>query len=220
MKNVVLIVAGGSGIRMGTTIPKQFLEINGKPVILHTLEKFISFDPAIEVILVINPDHQSIWDRLTLDFNLSVNFKIASGGETRFNSVKNGLALIKNESLVGIHDAVRPLIKIETIRNIYKEASTYGNAVPAVPVKESVREIKGSGSKIIDRSALQLIQTPQVFLFSILKKAYNTPYLPFFTDDASVVEKSGVEIHLVQGDYYNLKITSPEDIEIARNLLD
>ena len=220
MKNTVIIVAGGSGTRMGTTIPKQFLEINGKPVILHTLEKFISFDPEIEVIMLINPDHMSVWNRLILDYNLSINLKIAIGGETRFNSVKNGLALIKSESLVGIHDAVRPLIKIETISNIYKQAGIYGNAVPSVPVKESVREIKGSGSKIIDRSVLQLIQTPQVFLFSILKKAYNTPYLPFFTDDASVVEKSGVEIHLVRGDYYNIKITSPEDIEIARNLLD
>lgn len=219
MKNAVIIVAGGTGMRMGTSIPKQFLKIKGKPVILHTIEKFVSFDPDIEIVLVINPVHRPIWDHIVADFNVHLDYKIAAGGETRFHSVKNGLALIRNESLVGIHDAVRPLIKTGLISEIYKMAGIMGNAVPSVQVMESVRQITESGSKVVDRSVLQLVQTPQVFLYSILKKAYDTLYLPEFTDDASVVEKSGVKINLVDGDHYNIKITTPEDIEIVNALL-
>ncbi len=137
----------------------------------------------------------------------------------RFHSVKNGLGLLKGDPLVGIHDAVRPLISVNTIRNIYRFASIHGNAVPAVQIRESVREIQDSGSNIIDRSRLKLIQTPQVFKYSVLKKAYDTEFLAEFTDDASVVEKSGIKINLVDGDIYNIKITTPEDIEIANSLL-
>lgn len=219
MKNAVIIVAGGKGSRMGTSIPKQFLEIAGKPVILHTMEKFLSFDPEIEMILVINQDYIQIWDQLFHNYKLSNKIKIASGGETRFHSVKNGLMLLEGDFLVGIHDAVRPLISVETIRNIYKHAAIHGNAIPVVPVRESVREVQVSGSKMLDRTVLRLIQTPQVFRYPILKKAYDTDFMPEFTDDARVVEKSGVKIHLVDGDIYNFKITTPEDIKIAQGLL-
>lgn len=219
MKNAVIIVAGGTGSRMGSSIPKQFLEIAGKPVILHTIEKFLSFDPEIEMILVINQDYIHIWDQLSLKYKLSDKFKIAAGGETRFHSVKNGLMLLEGDLLVGIHDSVRPMISVETIRNIYNHAAIHGNAIPVIPVKESVRKVDDSGSKMIDRSVLKLIQTPQVFKYSLLKKAYETDFQPEFTDDAIVVERSGVQIHLVEGDSYNFKITTPEDIEIARCLL-
>jgi 2-C-methyl-D-erythritol 4-phosphate cytidylyltransferase len=219
MKNAIIIVAGGTGSRMGTSVPKQFLEIAGKPVIVHTIEKFLTFDPDIEMILVINPAYRLIWDQLILKNRFSKEFKIAEGGETRFHSVKSGLKLLEGDHLVGIHDAVRPLISVETIRKIYKYAAIHGNAIPAVPVRESVREVVDSDSKMVDRSALKLIQTPQVFRYSVLKKAYETEYLPEFTDDAIVVEKSGVQIHLVDGDTYNIKITSPEDIEVAKRLL-
>jgi 2-C-methyl-D-erythritol 4-phosphate cytidylyltransferase len=219
MKNAVIIVAGGTGSRMGTPVPKQFLEIAGKPVILHTIEKFLAFDPDIEMILVINPAYRPVWDQLILNFRLPAAFKIAEGGETRFHSVKNGIMLLKESSLVGIHDAVRPMISVETIKKIYKHAAIHGNAIPAVPVRESVREVWDSGSKMIDRSVLKYIQTPQVFLYSLLKKAYETDFLPEFTDDASVVEKSGIQIHLVDGDPCNIKITTPEDIEIAKSFL-
>jgi 2-C-methyl-D-erythritol 4-phosphate cytidylyltransferase len=171
------------------------------------------------MILVINHAYRHIWDQLILNFSLPVEFKIALGGETRFHSVKNGLLLLNGNPLVGIHDAVRPLISVETIRNIYKHAAIHGNAIPAVPVRESVREIMDSGSKMVDRSVLKLIQTPQVFRYSVLKKAYETDFLPEFTDDARVVEKSGVQIHLVDGDTYNIKITTPEDVEIAKSFL-
>ena len=219
MKNAVIIVAGGTGSRMGISIPKQFLEIAGKPVILHTIDKFLAFDPNIDMILVINQDYIHFWDQLILKYKLSDNFKIAPGCETRFHSVKNGLMFIEGNPLVGIHDAVRPLISVETIRNIYNHATIHGNAIPVVPVKESVRVVQDSGSKMVNRAVLKLIQTPQVFRYSVLKKAYETNFLPEFTDDASVVEKSGVKIHLVEGDTCNIKITTPEDIEIANGFL-
>jgi 2-C-methyl-D-erythritol 4-phosphate cytidylyltransferase len=219
MKNTVIIVAGGSGTRMGTSVPKQFLEINNKPVIIHTIEKFYFFDRNIHLILVISSGHRSIWDQISRNFSIPLRYEIAIGGQTRYHSVKNGLNLVKEESLVGIHDAVRPLIRTETIADIYREAANHGNAVPCVPVRESVREIKLSGSRIIDRKDLTLVQTPQVFLYTVLKKAYKIPYSAEFTDDASLVERSGVKIHLVQGDLYNIKITSPEDLEIAGRIL-
>ena len=219
MRNTVIIVAGGTGSRMGTSVPKQFLEIAGKPVILHTIEKFLAFDPDIEIILVINRAYKHFLDELILNNRLHNEFKIAMGGETRFHSVKNGLMLIEGDTWVGIHDAVRPLISVKTIRNIYKNAAINGNAVPAIPVKESIREVSDSGSKMVDRSMLKLIQTPQVFRNSVLQKAYKIDFMPEFTDDASVVEKSGVQIHLVDGDTYNIKITTPEDLEIAESFL-
>ncbi len=219
MTNVVIIVAGGSGSRMGSSIPKQFLEIAGKPVIVHTIEKFLLFDPGIELIMVINPSYLNTWDKLAGKYNLTKNCKVTPGGKTRFHSVKNGLMFVRHESLIGIHDAVRPLISVETIRNLYKQAAIYGNAIPAVPVNETVRETFGSSNRMIDRSTLKLIQTPQVFLYSIVNKAYETIYSSDFTDDASVVEKSGVDLNLIDGDFYNIKITTPEDIEIAKSLL-
>jgi 2-C-methyl-D-erythritol 4-phosphate cytidylyltransferase len=219
MGNAVIIVAGGTGIRMGTSVPKQFLEISGKPIILHTIDKFLAFDREIDIVLVINPKYQDLWDQIKLKFNLQREFKIATGGEMRFHSVKNGLALLEGDPLVGVHDAVRPLVSVKTINDIYKYASQHGNAVPAVGIRESVREIQDSGTRIVDRSKLKLIQTPQVFKYSILKKAYETEFLPEFTDDASVVEKSGVKINLVDGDIHNIKITTQEDFAVASSLL-
>ena len=219
MNNAVIIVAGGVGKRMGTDIPKQYLEIKNKPVIIHTIEKFLKFDPEIRLVIVINTDYLQIWDELIKKFPIQSKYQIVFGGKTRFHSVMNGLKMIDEESLVGIHDAVRPLISVETIKNIYKHAEIHGNAIPVIDVKETTRILTESGSKMLDRSLLKMVQTPQVFKYNILKNAYRTEYMSEFTDDASVVEHSGVGIHLVEGDNYNFKITSPEDFEIAKRIL-
>jgi 2-C-methyl-D-erythritol 4-phosphate cytidylyltransferase len=218
MKNSVIIVAGGKGVRMGSVIPKQFIEINGKPLIVHTIGKFIEFDPDIDLIIVLNKDFLQYWENISNQFTLP-RYKLAYGGKERFHSVKNGLQLGEKDSLVGIHDAVRPLISAENIKRIYSEASVHGNAVPVIPVKDTLRQITPSGSKIIDRSGYVIIQTPQVFHYDMLIRAYDTEYNPLFTDDAGVVENSGTAIHLVDGNPYNIKITDPEDLIIAKALL-
>jgi 2-C-methyl-D-erythritol 4-phosphate cytidylyltransferase len=219
MRNSVIIVAGGLGKRMGSALPKQFLEIHGKALIIYTLEKFLEFDPEIEIVLVINDDYIEYWNKAKKKVGFNQKVKIASGGETRFYSVQSGLKMLEGDSLVGIHDAVRPLVSVETIQRVYDVAEMFGSAVPCIPLKESVREVIENKSKPLDRSKIQIVQTPQVFRSAILQKSYDTPCMEEFTDDASVVEKVGYEIKLVQGDEYNLKITTPEDFEIAKMLL-
>lgn len=220
MRNSVIIVAGGSGKRMGGSLPKQFLEVNGKPIIIFTLEKFLQFDPAIEIVLVINESYYEYWNKIKIKTGFNHPIKIAAGGKTRFHSVKSGISVLEGESLVGIHDSVRPLVTLETIQRVYNAAGIFGAAIPSIPLKESVREIRGDKSQPLDRSFIQVVQTPQVFRSGILRKAYQTDYTEAFTDDASVVENAGVEIKLVAGDEYNLKITTPEDFEIAKILLN
>jgi 2-C-methyl-D-erythritol 4-phosphate cytidylyltransferase len=220
MRNSVIIVAGGTGKRMGTALPKQFLEVNGKPLIMFTIEKFLEFDPSIEIVLVINRFFLDYWMKIENTYGLNYPLRIISGGETRFQSVKNGISLLEGESLVGIHDSVRPLVSVEAIRRVYAEAEISGAAIPCIPLKESVREISDKSSRPLDRSLIQVVQTPQVFRSEILNKAYQTVYNEAFTDDASVVEKAGYDISIVHGDEYNLKITTPEDFEIAKILLN
>jgi len=219
MSNSVIIVAGGSGKRMGASMPKQFLKISGKELIFYTLEKFLEFDPAIEMILVIHSDYKDYWEKTVSSSGFDYPVKIASGGETRFHSVKNGINMLETGSLVGIHDSVRPLVSVSTIQRVYDAAEMFGSAIPCIPLKESVREISGETSRPLDRSAIQIVQTPQVFRASILQRAYECSFDEDFTDDASVVEKAGFGIKLIQGDEYNLKITTPEDFEIASLLL-
>ncbi len=213
------MVAGGSGMRMGSALPKQFLEIDGKALIIYALEKFIAFDPSIEIILVLGNNYYNYWEsaRLKADFHFPV--KIATGGKTRFHSVKNGIGLLEGDALVGIHDAVRPLVSVATIGRVYAAAKEFGSAIPTIPLKESVREHKSEKSRPLNRSEIRIVQTPQVFRSSVLRKSYETEYKEDFTDDASVVENAGFELQLVSGDEFNLKITTPEDLEIAKILL-
>ena len=219
MRNSVIIVAGGSGKRMGVALPKQFLEIDNKALVIYTIEKFLKFDPEIEIILVINEVFFDYWKKIKTVSGFEYPVKLAAGGETRFHSVKNGIEKIEGDSLVGIHDSVRPLVSVETIQRVYSAADTFGCAIPCIPLKESVRETSGDKSRPLDRSKIYVVQTPQVFRSGILKHAYNTSYTDAFTDDASVVEKAGYNIKLVEGDEYNLKITTPGDFEIAKILL-
>jgi 2-C-methyl-D-erythritol 4-phosphate cytidylyltransferase len=219
MDNYVIIVAGGSGTRMKSPVPKQFLELAGKPVLMHTILKFVTFDPSIRIILVLPEEHHATWLELCAKYRFGLKYSIVNGGETRFHSVKNGLNIIKGDGIVAVHDGVRPLVSDETIVRCFKKAEECGNAVPCVPVYETARLIEGNYSRLIDRSALRLIQTPQVFNVKIIQQAYLQTYRPYFTDDAAVIESTGEIIHLVEGNRENIKITEPLDLAYAQYLL-
>jgi len=216
-KNYAIIVGGGSGTRMQSVIPKQFLLLNGRPVLMHTMEAFQKSAAAPELIIVLPADYHSYWKQLCETHNFIIGHQLVNGGETRFHSVKNGLALIADgsASLVAIHDAVRPLTSTRIIDESYLHAGQHGNAVTAVKSRDSVRQLKGETSTALVRDEIYLIQTPQTFQSSQLKRAYLQPYNENFTDDASVVEQTGVPINLIEGSYQNIKITFPEDIAVA-----
>jgi 2-C-methyl-D-erythritol 4-phosphate cytidylyltransferase len=219
-KYYAIIVAGGSGSRMQATIPKQFLLLNGLPVLMHTIEAFYRSTSQPQIILVLPADSRSYWDELCKQYNFGSPHKIVDGGNTRFHSVKNGLDLITdNDAVVAVHDAVRPLTSAQIIDNAYNHAVQHGNAVVAVKSRDSIRQVKNEASMSLLRDEIYLVQTPQTFQSAQLKKAYEQPYDPKFTDDASVVEETGVAIKLVAGDYRNIKITFPEDIAIAELLM-
>jgi len=218
MQKSVIIVAGGIGSRMNAEIPKQFIEIAGKPIVMHTLQKFYLFDPFITIILVLPLQHIALWYALVEKHKFKIQVQIAIGGETRFDSVKSGLVLVEN-GIVAIHDAVRPLVSKETIKRAFETALLKGNAIPSLPANDSMRILDFSGSKSLIRSQVRIIQTPQCFETTIIKKAYNQVYDSNFTDDASVLEKTGEKINLVEGNLENIKITTPFDIKIAEALL-
>jgi len=218
-KNYVIIVAGGSGIRMQAAVPKQFLLLNGLPVLMHTINAFYNSLSQPQIILVLPQAHREYWDELCLKHNFSVPHTVTNGGETRFHSVKNGLGLIKEDGVIAVHDAVRPLTDTKIIDTAFEYAATNGNAIVAVQSRDSIRQVKNELSAALNRDEIYLVQTPQVFRSDILIKAYEQVYQPEFTDDASVVEQLGVNIHIVPGTYTNIKITFPEDIAIAEMLL-
>lgn len=220
MQNFVIIVAGGSGTRMGSEVPKQFLLLNEKPILMHTIDAFISYSKVIKVILVLPETQISTWNTLCTTHDYTVEHQIVQGGETRFHSVKNGLASIASEkALVAIHDGVRPIISKKIITKTFEAAEHYGNGIAAVPLKDSIRKIEEKQTKAVDRDQYWAIQTPQVFILTAIKKAYKTPFDTSFTDDATVFEKMGNSIHLVHGDYKNIKITTKEDLIIASAFL-
>lgn len=215
MKNYAIIVAGGSGSRMNAEIPKQFLLLDGRPILMHTIEAFFNSEISPAIILVLNVDFHAYWEELCRQYNFTIPHTLVKAGSQRFLSVKNGLKVIKGNGIVAVHDAVRPLISSEIISRSFSEASAYGNAVTAIPSKDSVRQLSGDISTALNRNEIFLVQTPQTFEVGLLKKAYKQPYRIEFTDDASVVEKLGVPIHLVAGDSRNIKITFPEDLLLA-----
>ncbi|MBB4036456.1 2-C-methyl-D-erythritol 4-phosphate cytidylyltransferase [Dysgonomonas hofstadii] len=219
MKNNVIIVAGGKGLRMGIDLPKQFIPLGGKPVLMHTFNAFRSFDENINIVLVLPVSHQDYWKALCSEYNFTIPHTIATGGETRFHSVKNGLSFIK-EGIVAVQDGVRPFGSTEMIKRCFDATATYQAVVPVIDSTDSLREmIDAERSKIIDRSKIRLVQTPQVFHSHLLKKAYETEYNDTFTDDASVVEAMGVNIHLVKGEITNIKITTPFDLKVGELIL-
>lgn len=220
--NAVIIVAGGKGLRMGGEIPKQFLPLGGKTILMRTINRFLEFDSSIQVILVLPESQQDYWYSLCEEYRFQQPYVIANGGETRFHSVKNGLAKVsKAVELIGVHDGVRPFVSIETIRAAYEEASRSGAAVPVIDVVETIRHlVDESGSVTVPRGDYRLVQTPQVFSSELLLSAYAQPYTDFFTDDASVVERFGHAVRLVAGNRENIKITTPFDLKVAEVLKD
>jgi 2-C-methyl-D-erythritol 4-phosphate cytidylyltransferase len=220
MQRTIIIVAGGAGSRMGTKIPKQFLELKGKPVLMHTLEKFFSFDDSIEIILVLPLDQVPQWDKLCIHHNFKIKHQVAFGGDTRFHSVKSGMKMAIPGSVVGIHDGVRPLVSMATIRRCYETAEMEGNAIPAVTSTESVRYTKNAQNHFVARQDIKLIQTPQVFRWNQVQNAYDQEFKDKFTDDASVVESMGFPVNLVAGNPENIKITTPLDMRLAEAILD
>ncbi len=219
MKKFVIIVAGGSGSRMGTEIPKQFLELAGKPVLMLTIQIFCDYDPDCELILVLPEKHWEFWSGLCLKHSFSIVHQVVSGGKTRFDSVRNGLKLIQDEGIVFIHDGVRPLVSSETLQRCFETAIKNGNAIPVLPVTESLRKSDGKQTISVDRSLYFNVQTPQTFRSEQILEAFRQNYDPAFTDDASVVEKAGYSIALVDGNPENIKITSPTDLIIAEAFL-
>lgn len=221
MEKYVIIVAGGKGLRMGGDIPKQFVPINGMPVLMRTIEAFYAYDSQINIILVLPSAHQAYWKGLCEEYHFSIPYQLANGGETRFHSVKNGLALIPSTGgVVGVHDGVRPFVAQSVIKECYEQAAQLQAVVPVTEVLETVRYIReDGGSETVPRDRYKLVQTPQVFTVDLLKKAYAQEYIPLFTDDASVVEHCGATVHLVKGNIENIKLTTPFDLKVAEALL-
>lgn len=221
MKFFAVIVAGGSGSRMNSERPKQFLLLNGKPVLMHSISAFAACSEKPEILVVLNQQQFLFWNELCEAHHFNLKHQLVVGGETRFHSVKNALNTIDEPAVVAVHDAVRPLISASIISNAYQKALIDGNAVVAVPSKDSVRWQKTNGeTQNLNRSEVFLVQTPQTFELTILKKAYKQEYKEEFTDDASVVEYSGVKINLLAGNPENFKITFPADLKIAEMLLN
>lgn len=217
--NYALIVAGGKGLRMGSELPKQFLPIGGEPVLMRTIEAFYAYNSEIQIILVLPCSQQPYWADLCREHHFSIPHRVADGGETRFHSVKNGLAFVKTSGLVGVHDGVRPFVAGEVIARCYTLAAEKKAVVPVIDVVETVRHLEGGESVTVNRDEYKLVQTPQVFDADLLKKAYEQPYTADFTDDASVVEALGSPVFLTAGNRENIKITTPFDLKIATALL-
>ena len=218
MKKYIIIVAGGKGLRMGGDIPKQFLPVCGKPVLMRTLEAFHAYDTSIHLILVLPVSQQVYWKQLCEEYQFDLMHEIADGGETRFHSVKNGLALVKEDGLVGVHDGVRPFVSQEVIARCYDEALSLKAVIPVVGVVETVRHLTDEGSETVPRDQYKLVQTPQVFDVALLRRAYEQTYTDMFTDDASVVEALGEKVYLVEGNRENIKLTTPFDLKLAELL--
>ena len=225
----IIIVAGGKGLRMGSDIPKQFLPIGGKPVLMRTLERFREYSAELQIILVLPEAQQAYWRELCKQYNCPLPlegtgggfYQLANGGQTRFHSVQNGLAKVPDDAqgVVGVHDGVRPFPSIEVIKNCYETARTKKAVIPVIPVVETVRHLEGEKSVTVPRGDYRLVQTPQTFDIQLLKAANRQPYNDGFTDDASVVESYGYEITLVEGNRENIKITTPYDLKIAEVLI-
>lgn len=220
MRKYAIVVAGGKGLRMGGEVPKQFIPVHGKPVLMRTLEAFRRYDSEMTLILVLPADQQEYWKHLCETYRFALPHRIADGGETRFHSVRNGLELIDGEEgWVAVHDGVRPFVSQDVIARCFSEVCRHRAVVPVTDVVETLRHLReDKGSDTVARSEYRLVQTPQVFDVSLLKEAYRQPYVPCFTDDASVVEALGMEVCLVPGNRENIKLTTPFDLKIAEAL--
>ena len=215
----VIIVAGGTGSRMKNELPKQLIEIKNKPVIVYSIEKFIQFNKDIQVIISLHRDYFELFEKIKTQYQIK-NIQVVQGGDTRYQSVKNALSILnENITIVGVHDAARPLVSLQTIEKTFTDAKQHGAAIPVIDMNESLREVNNNESIAVDRTKFKIVQTPQCFKKDVLVSAYNMPYSPLFTDDASVVEKNGHNIFLTEGNKENIKITYPQDLIVAQILL-
>lgn len=220
MNRYIIVVAGGSGSRMKSDLPKQFLPLPDRPLLMLTLEVFQRYDAEMQLILVLPEAHLSLWKSLCEQHAFELPHQLVAGGATRFHSVKNGLDQVPDgEGVVGVHDGVRPLVSSTTIDRAFMGAAEHGNAIPVVQVTESVREQDESGNRAVNRDRFRLVQTPQCFQVSLLKSAFQQPYQDSFTDDASVLEANGGSIHLVEGNRENIKLTTQADLRLAQALM-
>ena len=221
MEKYALIVAGGSGSRMGTEIPKQFLSLGNAPILMHTVKRFWGYSHNINIIVVLPSEQITRWKQLCEKNQFNIPHTIIAGGNTRFESVRNGLNSIstKSKALVAIHDGVRPFISKKLLDNAYNSAAENGNAIVSVPLKDSIRKIENGKNTAVDRSKYHIMQTPQTFLLSTITSAFSVEESPLFTDDAAVAEASGVEIHLIEGSYETIKRTTPEDLALAEAIM-
>lgn len=218
----IIIVAGGKGLRMGGDIPKQFMKIGGEPVLMHTLRRFREYSEKLNIILVLPHDQQGYWQQLCQQHHFDVEHQVVDGGETRFDSSKNGLSAIPDdaEGVVGIHDGVRPFVSVEVIDRCFETARDEYACIPVLPMTDTLRYIDPhGGGKNVMRSDYRIVQTPQAFDIALLKQAFNRPYQESFTDDASVVEALGCQVQMVEGNRENIKITTPFDLAVAETLM-
>lgn len=224
MKKYLIVVAGGKGLRMGGDLPKQFQLLGDKPVLMVTLERLHAIDPTMQLILVLPADHFEMWMELCRKYEFSVPLLLAQGGATRFHSVQNGLAQVDDieEALVGVHDGVRPFVSSKVVDDCFREAWIHGAAIPMIEVQDSLRHIVGGNgvTEVVPRDRYRLVQTPQVFKLSILRSAYEQRFVESFTDDASVVEASGVQVVSVEGNRENIKLTTPFDFMVAKTIME
>ncbi len=218
-KQFAIIVAGGSGTRMGSSIPKQFLMLNGKPILVHTIQQFLAANADMTIVVVLPEIAMQQWFQIVSDFPFLQKTKTAVGGGTRFDSVKNGLALLPNEGLIAVHDAVRPMASVTLIQNCFHAADEFGNGIAAIACVDTVRQKIKNGFEMLDRNNLWLMQTPQCFDLEKLQSAYQNTTSNHFTDDAEVFAASGFQLHLVEGEKNNLKITLPQDLHFAEYLI-
>jgi 2-C-methyl-D-erythritol 4-phosphate cytidylyltransferase len=219
MKPIAIIVAGGSGTRMGSDTPKQFLEVAGAPLLVHSISAFVSAIPEMEIVVVLPGAYLEAGSDLVARYLPDQAFFFAEGGETRFHSVQRGLQLVREPSIVFVHDAVRCLVSPDLIRRCYRQAMDVGSAIPAVAVSDSIRKLHADGHVAVERTSLRAIQTPQTFQSAILLQAFRQSYDPTFTDEASVVERQGDKVDLIEGEVSNIKVTWPVDLVVAAELL-
>lgn len=219
MKKTAIIVAGGTGQRMGTVVPKQFLEIEGKSILLHTIDQFVAAFSEINFIIVLPAGYIEEGQKIIASSGLSQQFQFVAGGDTRFQSVKNGLAEVDQDAVVFVHDAVRCLLTPALIQRCFQQAMEKGSAIPAVSSTDTIRIIDGDSHHVVDRENVMMIQTPQTFNAALLIKAFEQAYQPSFTDEANVVESAGTPVFLVDGEFENIKITRPLDLAIAEYIL-
>ena len=220
-KHAVVIVAGGKGLRVGADIPKQFLPLAGKPMLMHTIERFYEFDNTIEIVVVLHPDYFALWNDLCKEYSFAINCELIVGGDTRFDSVKRGLAAVSSNTIVGIHDAARPFVTKELIAHCYMKAEQEQcGVIPVVEEKNSLREVVGGKHQPLDRARVKIVQTPQVFPAHLIKEAYKVEFKSQFTDDATVAESNNITVKLTEGDDANIKVTTMSDINFASYLLN